>query len=145
MENQEKKQADKVVDKKILEYLGIRDHSRLELRKKLMRKFTAEEADKALDRAQASGWLPTPETLASRVADQLRRRGKGHLYVLAYLKKKGLPAVARDEDVECQNARNLIVKKFAARSSGERARILRFLAGRGFDREVIRKVCYERR
>lgn len=132
---------------KIMDLIARRDHSELELRRKLQDDYTPEEIENALEMARESRWLAPPEELAERVAMHLGRRRKGHRYIDRFLRSKGLPAVARDLDEEVEKGLALIRVKLRARLEDETAlgleekkKIQRLLANRGFDDETIRRV-----
>jgi regulatory protein len=99
-----------------------------------------------LDELQARGWLSE-----QRVADQLLRAAAGRFgvrKVMQQLVQKGVSqdvvaqARKRAQGNELDNARAVWLKRFgkAPGSLRERARQARFLAQRGFEPEVIRKV-----
>ena len=130
--------------RKAMDYLGIRDHSRHELKTK-MRKLEFEDADidYALDHVEESGWLLSPEALALKVADQLHRKKKSHYYIMAYLQKKKLPAVPRDGNIEREKAQKLVNSRFSRLSNpsqDDKKVMVNYLKNRGFDRETISKV-----
>jgi regulatory protein len=99
-----------------------------------------------VEELQARGWLSE-----QRVADQLMRAAAGRFgarKVMQQLAEKGVSqevvAQARKQvqENELENARAVWLKRFgkAPTSLRERARQARFLAQRGFEPEVIRKV-----
>jgi regulatory protein len=133
-----------------LDLLARREHSRAELGRKLAR-FLEEgddpaQLDELLDDLEREGLLSNAryaETLA-----HARHGRHGSLRLKADLRGKGVPEAematvledARASDLEA--ARAVWMKKFgtAPRDANERAKQMRFLAGRGFPPEVIRKV-----
>jgi SOS response regulatory protein OraA/RecX len=137
--------------RKAMDYLSIRDHSRYELMKKLTRcEFSVEDIIAAITHAEEGGWLVPPDVMAEKVADQLHRKKKSHLYILGYLKQKKLPSVRRDQGIELEKARKLVQSRFSRlskRFQGDkkevRKQIAQFLRGRGFDSETIAKVSHE--
>lgn len=136
---------------KTMDYLGVRDHSRYELEQKLRRlEFSKEDIAYALNHVEASGWLPPPEVLAEKVAQQLHRKKKSHMYILGYLRQKKLPSVNRDSEIEREKAKKLLLYHFSRLSKGSRdaknslpKKMAQFLQNRGFDRETIAKVVHE--
>ena len=133
-----------------LRYLAAREHSRAELAAKLARHATEHESpaaiERVLDELAAKGFIDE-----ARVAESvLHRRAPrlGSARVLHELRTKGLPeAVIADAARQLQGSefdRALAVwrRRFAAPpgDAGERARQLRFLAGRGFSAEVAWRV-----
>ena len=149
-----------------LRLLAQREHSRLELERKLQRflahpdadptdpvaaasdapRYSAQDLSDALDALQAKGFIQ-PERVAQSI---LHRRAPklGSQRVLQELRQKGL-----DEDLirnaaatlrSSEHARAWAVwqRKFgqAATTPQERAKHMRFLASRGFAAEVVGKV-----
>jgi regulatory protein len=130
-----------------LRALAGREHSRVELERKLAR-FETEpgELAKILDELEAKGFINE-----QRVADSLAyRRGAklGTARVVQELKAKGVDneavqlAAAALKATELDRAREVWRKKFgsSATDAAERAKHMRFLASRGFAPEVIRRV-----
>lgn len=130
-----------------LRLLSQREHSRVELERKLA-KHTEDpgEITRALDDLEARGFIDH-----QRVADSVvhRRAVKlGALRIRQELQAKGLDAqlvnaaVAGLRATELERAREVWRRRFDAspRDAGERAKQARFLAARGFDGEVIRRV-----
>ena len=130
-----------------LRLLAQREHSRLELERKLQVHETEEgELASTLDALQAKGFIND-----ERVADSVvhRRASKlGTARVRAELQAKGLDEAVVRETVDALRAneheRALAVwqRKFGQppADANERARQMRFLAARGFAPEVLRKV-----
>jgi len=130
-----------------LRILARREHSRLELQHRLSA-YGADDAEvqSVLDEFEQKGWLSERRLVDAIV--QTRRRRFGTAKVLRELKDKGVSeegltqarATLREDELE--TARSVWSKKFGKRpaSLAERAKQTRFLAGRGFSQEVIRKV-----
>jgi regulatory protein len=136
-----------------LRWLAQREHSRSELRRKLLRRRADADADAAtdpglvervLDTLQQQGWLSDERFAASRVRTRAPRQGLQR--IRAELARHGLAldsdsaaALRASEDAR---ARAVWQRKFGqpAADAAGRARQMRFLAGRGFDTEVIRRV-----
>lgn len=129
-----------------LNLLARREHSRAELGRKLAPHAEADEVEALLDVLERENLLSN-----TRYAEMLAhaRSGRhGSLRLKADLREKGVPAVvidatvsaAREGDLEA--ARAVWLKKFGAppANAAERARQMRFLAGRGFPGEIVRKV-----
>lgn len=130
-----------------LRMLARREHSRLEMQNRLSsRGADDEEVRSLLDEFEANGWLSEQRFVDAVV--QTRRRRFGTAKVLRELKDKGVSeeglAAARDvlREDELETARSVWNKRFGEQPStlAERAKQSRFLAGRGFSPEVIRKV-----
>jgi regulatory protein len=148
-----------------LQWLAQREHSRAELRRKLL-PYAAAEADS--DAEVAAGSTTSPESAPSARVDALldwleahrylsherfaesrvhaRAARFGNLRIRQELRQHQV-ALAPDAaqaliDSELQRARTVRERKFAQApaSAAERARQARFLAGRGFSPDVIRSV-----
>ena len=143
-----------------LGWLAQREHSRSELRRKLLRAArlseaepepepepaddTPERVDRLLDVLQAKGLLSEERFVESRV--RVRAPNLGTRRIQMELARHGLKLAAQPlqqlRDSELQRATQLWQRKFGAPALDprERARQMRFLAGRGFSGEVIRRV-----
>lgn len=138
--------------KKVMDLLARRDHSEKELRQKLKERFSEEDGfveavNEAIEFAKDNRWLGDPSTLSQKMADILHRKNKGIHYINNYLREKGLPDVGVDRELELEKAMSVIKNKYKENFTfdrDERARVGRFLAGRGFDSETVRKVIYEK-
>jgi regulatory protein len=141
-------------------WLAQREHSRSELRRKLLRlarRPGAEDAaealdedaataqvDQLLDRLQAQGLLCEQRFVASRV--RVRAPGLGTRRIQMELAQHGLKLGAQPlqqlRDSELQRAALLWQRRFGVPPADERerARQMRFLAGRGFSGEAVRRV-----
>lgn len=136
-----------------LRYLSQREHSRAELERKLARHVQDSEectADAqitaALDDLAAKGLLSEARTAESVLNSQGRRYGVRRLRQT--LQGKGLApelvasTLQQARVTELDRAREVWQRRFGepATDAAERARQMRFLAGRGFEGEVIRRV-----
>jgi regulatory protein len=132
-----------------LGWLAQREHSRSELRRKLLRCVEADEPDPAarvdglLDALQANGLLSDERFVESRV--RLRAPGTGTRRIEQELALHGVhlppPVLQQLRAGELRRAAELCRRRFAgpAADAREQARRMRYLAGRGFSAEVIRK------
>lgn len=129
-----------------LNLLARREHSRAELARKLAPHVEDEDLDSLLDDLEREKLLSN-----TRYAEMLAhaRSGRhGSLRLKADLRDKGVPAEvmestlaeAREQDLDA--ARAVWLKKFgeAPRDAAERVKQMRFLAGRGFPLDVVRRV-----
>ena len=141
---------------KALAWLAQREHSRSELRTKLLRHLKAqadpqdEAADPAavvdplLDWLEQHRYLSDARFVESRV--NVRAGRYGNLRIRQELSRHGVALTAGAEeqlrDSELARAREVWRRKFgeAAPDAAARAKQMRFLAARGFSAEVIRKV-----
>ncbi len=136
-----------------LRYLAQREHSRLELERKLaphvpdLPDTTAQaQIAAALDELTARGLLSEQRVADSVLLGQGQRFGSRRLKQT--LQAKGLPAemvaqtLQQARVTELERAREVWARRFdsPAADPTERARQMRFLAGRGFDGDVIRRV-----
>jgi regulatory protein len=130
-----------------LRLLSLREHSRAELVRKLQ-PFEEEPGSlaRALDELQAKGFISEQRVIESVVH---RRSAKlGTQRIRQELQSKGLApeavlqAVEQLRATELDRAREVWRKKFGSPpvDAAERAKQMRFLAGRGFGGEVIHKV-----
>jgi len=155
-----------------LQWLAQREHSRVELRDKLMRLLTREapaqsdadqvgdapadlagapalpgpaaEVEALLQWLEARGYLSQERFIESRV---LARQSRfGNLRIKHELKQHGLHLDAdAQQDLrqsELRRAQEVWRKKYgtAATDAASRVRQMRFLAGRGFSLDVVRRV-----
>ena len=130
-----------------LGYLARREHSRLELEKKLTPyTSTAEDLSSMLDSLERCGFLS-----AERMVEQIvhvRRNRFGSRRIVYELQQKGIDeelisaALQRLKGTELEAARTVWQKKFgtAPASATERAKQIRFLMGRGFGTGIITQV-----
>lgn len=127
--------------------LARREHTRQELECKLAQ--LAENPDEIpalLDDFERRGWLSERRFVEQVVAS--RRRRFGAQRIAHELRKKGVPGAAISaarqqlQDSELDAARAVWRRKFGAPpvSARDTARQMRFLQGRGFSLDVIRRV-----
>jgi regulatory protein len=148
-----------------LGWLAQREQSRSELRRKLLRvalqaqagsvgdeadaadnghEQAAAQVDQLLDQLQAQGLLSDERFVESRV--RVRASAMGTRRIQMELGRHGLKLSAKPlqqlRDSELQRAAQLWQRKYGtpAQDLRERARQMRFLAGRGFSADVIRQV-----
>jgi regulatory protein len=141
-----------------LQWLAQREHSRVELRRKLMRAARLRDADHS--EARDAGpevetlldWLVAERHLSEArfVESRLHARSArfGNRRIAQELGQHGVSiepdAAERLKASEFERARNVWLRRYgeapAADDAAERARQMRFLAARGFSAEVIRRV-----
>lgn len=148
-----------------LQLLARREHSRDELRRKLLRYASkdpkspadaalgepelefaspSERVEAALDWLQVQRYLDEERFVESLV--QTRAKRFGHLRIRQELAQRGVELAAEIDqslkDSELSRARAVWERKFGqvAVNATERGRQVRFLTGRGFSNEVIRSV-----
>ncbi len=131
-----------------LRLLAAREHSRVELERKLATHAGDDPAELArmLDELAAKGFISEQRVAESVLHRRAGRLGAGR--VLQELRGKGLDEELLAQAATClratefERAREVWRKKFdapAADAAG-RARQMRFLAARGFEAEVVRRV-----
>jgi regulatory protein len=126
--------------------LSGRDHGRAELQRKLqVRGFTPSQITGALERFEADGLLNDAKCARALLEVELGR-GHGLAYIRAKLRQRGLPPgeepAHREAEAESLRQflrrRNLVPR--ALTEVRERAKILRFLRGRGYTAAAIAAV-----
>lgn len=130
-----------------LRYLSQREHSRLELQRKLARHTEEPDAlDALLDELVAKGWLDSQrfaESLIHRRANKL-----GTSRILAELKQHALAPDLLSQaqlvlkESELARAQAIWQKRFGepAETPQERAKQIRFMLTRGFSHSIISQV-----
>jgi len=128
--------------------LARREHSRAELTRKLAAEGNAEEIDAVLTQLEAEGLLSNSRFAEAYVRSRGERFGAAKLRQL--LRAKGIDGDTSDTSLaalagEYERARGVWAKKFglAPIDAREWARQARFLQGRGFSPEVIRRLLKE--
>ncbi len=136
-----------------LQYLARREHSRAELARKLARHVqdspdasAQQQISAALDELSQRGLLSEQRTAESVLHSQGQRHGSRRLKQT--LLAKGLAAdlvastLQQARGTELARAQEVWRRRFgsAPADTAERARQMRFLAGRGFEPEVIHRV-----
>ncbi len=136
-----------------LRYLAQREHSRAELERKLAR-FAEDSPDAsaqaqiaaARDELAAKGLLSDARAAESVLAAQGRRFGVRRLQQTMQAKGLASELVAatlqQARGSEHERAREVFARRFGvpAADAATRAKQMRFLAGRGFEGDVIRRV-----
>ena len=104
-------------------------------------RYTDEAVQTAIEKAKAQKWLKDPAELSELFGQALHRQNRGHFAVNLRLKKKGLPALEKNDDLELKKALALIEKKSRGQTTNidrqQQQKLYRFLANRGFDHETI--------
>lgn len=139
-----------------LQWLAQREHSRVELRGKLLR-LAADESDAAeatdrveqlLDWLEANRYLSEARFAESRVHARAGRFGNLRIRQELAQHKVALSPDAEQalRDSELSRAREVWARRYGApaQSAAERVRQARFLTGRGFSADVVRQLLRER-
>lgn len=129
-----------------VDYLSRREHSRLELRRKLLGGLsegeTPDDVDAVLDDLQRRGYLDNARYAQSRVRSRAARYGNrrlaGELAMMGVERETIAESLGEAGD-EYERARALWLRRFGRRPADrrERDRQVRFLAARGFGFDVI--------
>jgi len=127
-----------------LRHLARREHSRAELARKLAARAESPEALEHLLDALAAKMQLSDERYAELRARQLSRK-YGAARIRLDLKAKGVAQELVERVCaagELERAASILQRKYRApaRSREERARRMRFLQGRGFSHDTIRKL-----
>lgn len=136
-----------------LRWLAQREHSRAELERKLARHVedtreasAASQIAAALDELAARGLLSEARVAESVLASHAPRYGSRRLKQTLQAKglEPGLVAATLQQarSTELERARDIWRRRFGAPAADAagRARQMRFLAGRGFEGDVIRRI-----
>ena len=135
-----------------MDLLARREHSLLELARKLQRRFPRDVIQTSLEKLAAEG-LQSNERFAESYVRQRAGRGYGPIRIGGELRERGIEDNQAEEALEGSGfdwqdvAHQALAKKFTAASTpppsssslspAEKARILRFAARRGFSRDHL--------
>jgi len=134
---------------KALRMLARREHSRAELSRRLADDGTPEDIQDVLDQLERSGLLSDARFAEAWVSSRAARHGDARLRHDLRARGLGEEAIAAalpaDAGGEIARAREVWRRKFAALPAdrADYARQARFLQGRGFSSDIIRKVLKE--
>lgn len=131
-----------------LRLLGQRDHSREELRRKLLARGGAEEAVAAVLSQMARLGYQDDARYAQRYAEQRARRGIGRARLVEELAARGVARdlaarVVGEAELEDEASQALGLARERARLGRAADQTGRFLLRRGFPASVVRKVLRE--
>lgn len=136
------------ITRRALAFLALREHSRLELARKLAsRGFHGADIEPVMDRLAAEGALDERRLAESYVAERAAK-GFGPVRIRAELLEKGLPAALIDPYLESMRddweayLAEVYDRRFGSDPPADRdqyARCGRFLEQRGFPPEMIRR------
>ena len=128
-----------------LRYLSMREHSRLELGRKLARHAEeGDDVDALLDFLEKNNWLSQERFSESLIHRRAARFGNSR--IVAELQSHGVGGDALQElkaglnDSECARAVDVWERKFGqvATDQAERNKQMRFLMQRGFSQKAVR-------
>lgn len=129
-----------------LNLLARREHSRVELARKLAPHGDPDEVAVLLDGLEQENLLSNARYAESLAHSRAGRHGS--LRVKADLRGKGVPesvisqVVSEARELDLVAAREVWVKKFGQipKDAAERAKQMRFLASRGFPADIVRRI-----
>ncbi|MEM7401639.1 MAG: regulatory protein RecX [Pseudomonadota bacterium] len=143
------RQAERSVRNTALDILSRREHTRLELFRKLKAKeFSEEEIEAQIDTLINEG-LQSDERYTESYVNMRRNRGYGPLKIKQELQQRGISSelvnsfVEFNDEIWIDTAYQAYEKKFAAKpldSANERAKRMRFLQSRGFTGDIIQAI-----
>lgn len=145
--------AERSLKDRALALLARRDHSCLELRRKLATHGEAAEIEEVLARLQELGLLSEQRFANARAGSRSQRFGDRR--IRHDLQQAGVSSVLIEEAVtglaqtELERARSVWQKKFGEKvgarpqTAQDYARQARFLSGRGFGADTVRRVLRE--
>jgi regulatory protein len=128
-----------------LRYLSMREHSRLELKRKLARHAEeGDDVDALLDFLEKNNWLSQERFAESLIHRKAGRYGNNRM--VAELQSHGVTGEALAElkfglaDSEAARAVEVWQRKFGrvAQDAAERSKQMRFLMARGFSSSAVR-------
>ena len=135
-----------------MEILSRREHTRLELARKLKAKeFSSNEIDELLINLERDG-LQSDARFTESYVHSRSRRGFGPLRIKYELQQRGISSDLVDTHVDIndqvwlQNSYREYEKKFGVhnvKSTQDQAKCMRFLQSRGFTNDIIRKTIDE--
>ena len=131
--------------------LAPREHSRLELRRKLLKRdHAAEVVEEVLQRLEAHGLL-SEERFVEQYIAMRKRKGYGPVRICKELRERGINDTLihewideRDDEWRA-NMKQVVEKKFSVLVNAEykeQARLARFLEYRGFPNHMIRDYLF---
>ena len=135
----------KEIEQAAMQYLARREHSRVELRRKLLTKFADGEAvEAALENLARNKYLSDVRYAASLIRHRANQ-GYGLNYIRQELKRQGvdnedMSAALEEADLDwLQVAQDLYGRKFKKPVSDfkEKAKRMRYLYAHGFDQDII--------
>ncbi len=152
--NEDKKE----IKNKALKLLSRREHSRRELKDKLLRRdFNFQNVEVVLEDLSNSGYLNDRRFARTWIKNRLQRKPRGKALIEAELRDKGVDGQVIEEELNnllseqkekamCEKlARKWLNKKNKKISEDDdlQIKLMRYLSSRGFSKRVIRKVLSE--
>lgn len=147
MKLKRKRKTELSLKARAMRYLARREHSRAELRAKLLpHAQEGEDVDAILDDLEKHNWLS--DARAAELMVNVRRPRFGTQRIAHELRQKGIAdnlidqAIPHLKETELDAAREVWQKRFGAlpQDQKEKAKQVRFLQSRGFSLDVIFKI-----
>lgn len=131
--------------------LACREHSQLELRQKLARRFSSPELIDRVVQNLADEALQSDDRFAEAFVAMRKRKGQGPIRIINELQLRGVDEAIISRYVDANDeewvslAHSVCLRKYSALASkqAQRAKQMRFLQYRGFSSEQIRSVWKE--
>lgn len=133
---------------KAVELLARREHSRRELEQKLIQRgYSQETISRVLDGLEERGYLDDRRFAESWVGSRIRRKPEGKRKLASGLAAKGVHREIIEEVLQGVDTRQLLTaayEQLEGKAGGDREKLLRSLAARGFAYQEIRRFFEER-
>lgn len=130
---------------KVMDLFARRDHTLKEIEKKLKDRCEPGTLKELLTWVAEQTWLPTEAHVQEQMVRALGRRKKGQNYINQKLKAMGLNSIKILPEIELEkalealqlkwNPEDLVISDFASKQK-QKAKVIRFLNGRGFDLSI---------
>jgi len=130
--------------KRIVKIIARRDHSELELRKKLNNWASPEEVEFAVEFAKKNNLIPnTPEQqleLSKKFASFFSKQKMGALKIQQKLKAKGLPNIQMNLEEQIEQASQVLAtRRSRSQKNLTKPQLIRYLLSKGFSLYVSQK------
>lgn len=131
-----------------MSHLARREHSLLELRQKLLKRFPEPElVDAVIEKLRAEG-LQSDDRFAEAFISMRKNRGQGPVRIIAELKQRGVAEAIYSRYIDpsdeewVASARSVCLRKYGsfADTPAQRGKQMRFLQYRGFTSDQIRRI-----
>lgn len=137
---------------RVMDLMATRDHTLKEIQKKLKPRCEEATLKELLTWLSEQTWLPEESKIQEQVVHALGRRKKGQNYINRKLNEMGLKSVQLNNENELEKALDCIQNKWDKddlkgldfkKTQKAKAKVIRFLAGRGFNLSVASKAYTE--
>jgi len=137
---------------RIMELMSTRDHTLKEIQNKIRPRCDDSIFNQAIEWLSSQTWLPEESQIQEQVIHALGQRKKGQNYINRKLNQMGLKSVQLNIESELKKALDCIQNKWDKEDLDHldfkekqkaKAKVIRFLAGRGFNLNVASKAYNE--